>query len=105
MLLTTIIMGITDIVDIVDIRIKKMDKLQPKDSSVSVTTEPMITTMVSVRMPLETAQYLLDVLTKVGGNPTGPRGKITEILRVLENAGVKRHVPSIRGEIYIEDPS
>lgn len=82
-----------------------MDKLQKKDSLVSVVTEPMITTMVSVRMPLETAQYLLDVLTKVGGNPLGPRGKITEIIHVLENAGIKRHVPLTKGEIYIEDPS
>ncbi len=81
------------------------DKLGKRDSLVSVQTEPMITTMVTIRMPLETAQYLLDVLTKVGGNPVGPRGKITEIIRVLENAGIKRHVPFIKGEIYIEDPS
>ena len=94
----------TTITAIMDTKNMK-DKLQTKDNLVSVTTEPMITTMISVRMPLETAQYLLDILTKVGGDPLGPRGKITEIIRVLENAGVERHVPSIKGEIYIEDPS
>ncbi len=77
------------------------DKLQKRESLVSVTTEPMITTMVSIRMPLETAQYLLDVLSKIGGDTSGPRGKIDEVTIALENAGIQKHVPLIEGAIYI----
>ncbi len=77
------------------------DKVQKRDSLVSVQTEPMITTMVSIRMPLETAQYLLDVLSKIGGDPSGPRGQIDEVTKALENAGIKKHVPLIQGAIYI----
>ena len=82
------------------------DKLQKRKSLVSVVTEPMITTMVSIRMPLEIAEYVFSILEGVGGDPNGPRGKVGEVSEALERAGiVPRKGFSTKGGIYIDEDS
>jgi hypothetical protein len=57
-----------------------------------VTKVPVTTftnkTMINIELDLDEASTLLWVLSKVGGITSGPRRKIDQILRQLENAGV-----------------
>ncbi len=82
-----------------------MSKLEQGEKLVFVEVEPIVTTRVSVNMPLETAQILLAVLIRVGGTPEGPRGNL-EILRAsLQKAGIQKSLPVITGNISLETRS